>query len=99
MDNARVETVNFERAKLELTSVDLTPVTPSQSQPERLSGANISRPVVTTAASYIAPQESSVASIGLPNTKTPKPLDVNFDTNWIAVANGTKRETNKTWMA
>ena len=99
MDNARVETVNFEKTKLELASVDLTPATPSQSQPARLSGANISRPVVTPAASYIAPQESSVASVGLPNTKTPEPLDVNFDTNWIAVANGIKRETNKTWVA
>lgn len=99
MDNARVETVNFERTKLELASVDLTPVTPAQGQPARLSGANNSRPVITPAASYIAPQESSGASVGLPNTKTPKPLDVNFDTNWIAVANGTKRETNKTWVA
>jgi hypothetical protein len=99
MANAGVETVNFERAELELPRVDLTPVTPALSRTARLSGANISSPVVTQAASYVAPQESSGASAVLPNTKTPKPLVVNFDTDWIAIANGTKKETNKTWMA
>ena len=99
MANAGVETVNFEREELELPRVDLTPATTSPSQTAALSGANISSPVVTQAASYVAPQESSVVSTGLPNTKKPKPLVVNFDTDWIAIANGTKRETNKTWMA
>ena len=99
MANAGVETINFERAELELPRVDLNPVTTAPSQTARLSGTNISSPVVTQAASYVAPQESSVVSTGLPNTKKPKPLVVNFDTDWIAIANGTKRETNKTWMA
>lgn len=97
MDNVGVETINFERAKLELTPADLTPA--SSYRTASLSGTNTSRPVVTPAASYVAPQESSGARAGLPNTKTPKPLDVNFDTDWISVANGTKRETNKTWVA
>jgi hypothetical protein len=99
MTNAGVETVNFEPSKLELTTADLTPA-PSY-RTASLSGTNTSRPVVTPAASYVAPKESSVVSTGLPNKKTSKPLDSDlyFPRGWIEEANGTKRETNKTWMA
>jgi hypothetical protein len=92
-----VETVNFEPSKLELVVADLTPA-PSY-RTASLSGTNTSRQVVTPAVNYQAPKETTVASSGLPATRTPKQLNIKFDTNWISEANGKKQKTKETWMA
>lgn len=98
MAGAEVEAVNFEPEKTTTTpAADLAP--PPNYRTASLSGTGAGRPVVTPAVNYSAPKETTVASAGLPATSAPKPLVVNFDTNWIAQANRKKPKTNETWMA
>jgi hypothetical protein len=99
MARAEIETVNFEPEKTASTpAVDLSPPATNY-RTAGLSGANTSRPVVTPAVNYSAPKETTVASLGLPATRNPKPLDIKFDTNWIAEANRKNQKNNETWMA
>lgn len=95
---AAAEAVNFEPEKTTTTqAADLAP--PPNYRTASLSGTGAGRPVVTPAVNYSAPKETMVASAGLPATSAPKPLVVNFDTNWIEQANRKTTKTNETWMA
>jgi hypothetical protein len=100
MAGTEIEAVNFEPERTTKTSqaVDLSsPATNYRTA--SLSGTNTSRQVVTPAVNYQAPKETTVASSGLPATRTPKQLNIKFDTNWISEANGKKQKTKETWMA
>ena len=94
------EAVNFEPA--ETTSptpaVDLS-LPATNYRTASLSGTSSSKPVVTPAVNYPATKENTIDLASLPATKTPKLIDVKFDTNWISEANGKKQKTNETWMA
>jgi hypothetical protein len=94
------EAVNFEPEKtIPTPAADLSsPAT--NYRLARLPETSPVRSVVSTpAVNYSAPKEITVASTGLPATRTPKPLDIRFDTNWISEANRKKQKTNETWMA
>lgn len=98
MSGAEIEAVNFKPEKTSLApAVDLS--TPSNYRTASLSRTVATRPVVTPAKSYSAPKETPVALSNLPVTRTPKPLVVKFDTDWILEANRKKPKTNETWMA
>lgn len=100
MAEAEVEAVNFEPEKTIPTPVADLSSTASNYRSARLPETNPVRSVVSTpAVNYSAPKEITVASTGLPATRTPKPLDIRFDTNWISEANRKKQKTNETWMA